>query len=76
MLSPGGARGVEKAELDGNVDSDNNHWAPQGHMYYICITSAMRLFSSIERQGYWSFHFPELHKENGPRPQRKKKQAL
>ncbi len=25
MLSPGGARGVEKAELNGNVDSDNNH---------------------------------------------------
>src|ERR1700746_164941 len=25
MLSPGGARGVEKAELNGNVDSDHNH---------------------------------------------------
>src|ERR1700756_3699305 len=25
MLSPGGARGVKKAELNGNVDSDNNH---------------------------------------------------
>src|SRR6266849_4436461 len=25
MLSPGGSRGVEKAELNGNVDSDNNH---------------------------------------------------
>src|SRR5216110_1715444 len=25
MLSLGGARGVEKAELNGNVDSDNNH---------------------------------------------------
>src|SRR5437660_6307621 len=25
MLSPGGARGVEKAKLNGNVDSDNNH---------------------------------------------------
>src|SRR5438132_6194284 len=25
MLSPRGARGVEKAELNGNVDSDNNH---------------------------------------------------
>src|SRR5207237_5505093 len=25
MLSPVGARGVEKAELNGNVDSDNNH---------------------------------------------------
>ena len=25
MLSPGGARGVEKAELNGNVDSDYNH---------------------------------------------------
>jgi hypothetical protein len=24
MLSPGGARGVEKAELNGNVDSDNS----------------------------------------------------
>ncbi len=24
MLSPGGARGVEKAERNGNVDSDNN----------------------------------------------------
>src|SRR4029077_1968399 len=28
MLSPGGARGVEKAELNGNVDSDNNHGGP------------------------------------------------
>ena len=35
MLSPGGARGVEKAELDGNVDSDHNHGDSQGHMYYI-----------------------------------------
>src|SRR4029077_45700 len=25
MLSPGGARGVEKAELNETVDSDNNH---------------------------------------------------
>jgi hypothetical protein len=25
MISPGGARGVEKAELNGNVDSDYNH---------------------------------------------------
>src|SRR5207248_10539538 len=25
MLSPGGARGVEKAELNGSVDSDYNH---------------------------------------------------
>src|SRR5438067_10026785 len=25
MLSPGGARGVQKAELNGNVDSENNH---------------------------------------------------
>src|SRR3989442_14760487 len=25
MPSPGGARGVEKAELNGNVDSENNH---------------------------------------------------
>jgi len=25
MLSSRGARGVQKAELDGNVDSDNNH---------------------------------------------------
>src|SRR5207245_6377157 len=25
MLSPGGARGVEKAELNGNVDSDYDH---------------------------------------------------
>src|SRR6266536_4266749 len=25
MLSPGGARGVEKAEVNGNVDSDYNH---------------------------------------------------
>jgi len=25
MLSPRGARGVQKAELNGNVDSDNNH---------------------------------------------------
>src|SRR2546427_6070766 len=25
MLSPGGARGVQKAELNGNGDSENNH---------------------------------------------------
>src|SRR2546427_550234 len=25
MPSPGGARGVEKAKVNGNVDSDNNH---------------------------------------------------
>jgi Transposase len=25
MQSPGGARGVQEAELDGNVDSENNH---------------------------------------------------
>src|SRR3989442_632880 len=34
MLSPGGARGVQKAELNGNVDSTTTE-APQGHMYYI-----------------------------------------
>src|SRR5438132_14087550 len=35
MLSPGGAHGVEKAELNETVDSDNNHGGSQGHMYYI-----------------------------------------
>src|SRR5229473_4157675 len=30
MLSPGGARGVQKAELNGNVDSTTTE-APQGH---------------------------------------------
>jgi len=36
MLSPGGARGVEKAELNETVDSDNNHG---GLLKDICITS-------------------------------------
>ncbi len=36
MLSPRGARGVEKAELNGNVDSDNNHRdSSRTYMYYI-----------------------------------------
>jgi hypothetical protein len=36
MLSPRGARGVEKAELNGQVDSDHNHG---GSSTDICITS-------------------------------------
>src|SRR5229473_2398664 len=36
MLSPGGARGVQKAELNGNVDSENNHGgSSRDIMYYI-----------------------------------------
>jgi hypothetical protein len=35
MLSPGGARGVKKAELNGNVDSDYDHGGSSGLMYYI-----------------------------------------
>ena len=36
MLSPGGARGVQKAELNGKVDSENNHGgSSRDIMYYI-----------------------------------------
>jgi hypothetical protein len=35
MLSPGGARGVEKAELNGTLIQTTTTEAPQGHMYYI-----------------------------------------
>src|SRR5215469_4322562 len=33
--SEGGAHGVQKAELNGNVDSENNHGGSSRHMYYI-----------------------------------------
>ena len=35
MLSPGGARGVEKAELNGTLIQTTTTEASQGHMYYI-----------------------------------------
>ena len=35
MLSRGGARGVRKAELNGDVDSENNHGGSSKPMYYI-----------------------------------------
>src|SRR6266487_4345782 len=35
MLSPGGARGVKKAELTGTLIQTTTTESPQGHMYYI-----------------------------------------
>jgi len=58
MLSPGGARGVEKL-TQRNVIQTKNQEAPHGHMYYIglmftkktiAIASKMPAVRSIERQ--------------------------
>jgi len=54
MLSPRGARGVQKkAELNGNGDSDNNHGGSSGHMYYIagCVQEDDSYCVRCERAG-------------------------
>src|SRR5713226_1501305 len=50
MLSPGGARGVEKAELNGNVDSDNNHGG-SSWTYVLHRTGCSQEDDQLLRQG-------------------------
>src|SRR6266700_5440120 len=50
MLSPGGARGVEKAELNGNVDSDNNHGG-SSRTYVLRRTGCSQEDDQLLRQG-------------------------
>src|SRR5712692_3638817 len=51
MLSPGGARGVEKAELNGNVDSDNNHGG-SSRTYVLHRARCSQEDDQLLRQGY------------------------
>src|SRR5438874_9328829 len=50
MLSPGGARGVQKAELNGNVDSDNNHGG-SSRTYVLHRTRCSQEGDQLLRQG-------------------------
>src|SRR5437660_4841390 len=50
MLSPGGARGVEKAELNGNVDSDYNHGG-SSRTYVLHRTRCSQEDDQLLRQG-------------------------
>src|SRR5207247_11398738 len=50
MLSIGGARGVEKAELNGNVDSDNNHGG-SSRTYVLHRTGCSQEDDQLLRQG-------------------------
>src|SRR2546427_2909742 len=50
MLSLGGARGVEKAELNGNVDSDNNHGG-YSRTYVLHRTGCSQEDDHLLRQG-------------------------
>ena len=50
MLSPGGARGVEKAELNGNVDSDNKHGG-SSRTYVLHRTGCSQEDDQLLRQG-------------------------
>src|SRR5713226_7649573 len=50
MLSPGGARGVEKAELNGNVDSDYNHGG-SSRTYVLHRTGCSQEDDQLLRQG-------------------------
>src|SRR5581483_944224 len=50
MLSLRGARGVEKAELNGNVDSDNNHGGSSG-TYVLHRTGCSQEVDQLLRQG-------------------------
>src|SRR5205809_5037939 len=50
MLSLGGARGVEKAELNGNVDSDNNHGG-SSRTYVLHRTGCSQEDDQLLRQG-------------------------
>src|SRR2546422_2083326 len=54
MLSPGGARGVEKAELNETVDSDNNHGG-SSRTYVLHRTRCAQEDDQLLRQGCeWS----------------------
>src|SRR5213596_2681437 len=54
MLSPRGERGVEKAELNGNVDSDNNHGG-SSRTYVLHRTGCSQEDDQLLRQGCeWS----------------------
>src|SRR5437879_8611996 len=50
MLSPGGARGLEKAELNGNVDSENNHGG-SSRTYVLHWTGCSQEDDQLLRQG-------------------------
>src|SRR5579864_6265357 len=50
MLSPGGARGVEKPELNGNVDSNNNHGG-SSRTYVLHPTRCSQEYDQLLRQG-------------------------
>jgi transposase len=50
MLSLGGARGIEKAELNGNVDSDNNHGG-SSRTYVLHRTGCSQEDDQLLRQG-------------------------
>src|SRR6266498_602928 len=50
MLSPRGARGVQKAELNGNVDSENNHGGSSG-TYVLPRTGCSQEDDQLLRQG-------------------------
>src|SRR6266480_5604714 len=50
MLSPGGARGVQKAELNGNVDSKNNHGG-SSRTYVLHRTGCSQEDDQLLRQG-------------------------
>src|SRR5579864_620571 len=50
MLSRGGARGVEKAELNGNVDSDNDHGG-SSKTYVLHWTRCSQEDDQLLRQG-------------------------
>src|SRR6266404_5316959 len=54
MLSPRGARGVQRAELNGNVDSDNNHGG-SSRTYVLHRTGCSQEDDQLLRQGCeWS----------------------
>src|SRR6266496_822216 len=50
MLSPRGARGVQKAELNGNVDSENNHGG-SSRTYVLHRTGCSQEDDQLLRQG-------------------------
>src|SRR6266496_6244966 len=50
MLSPRGARGVQKAELNGNADSENNHGGSSG-TYVLHRTGCSQENDQLLRQG-------------------------
>src|ERR1700732_740339 len=56
MLSERGARGVQKAELNGNVIQKTTTEAPRGHMYYIGLDVHKKTISyCVPEAGLWQF---------------------